>query len=75
MSGAPSSIRVAIVCLKNAKNNACYEGQLLRNERWSQERFIFDGPTEIETYHFYLQNVTRLVDQSITLLRQILVKA
>ena len=58
VSGAPSSIRVAIVCLKNAKNNACYEGQLLRNERWSQERFIFDGPTEIETYHFNLQNVT-----------------
>ena len=65
-------------CLRSPekhKKNACYAGQLLRNERWSQERFIFDGPTEIETYHFYLQNVTWLVDQSITLLRQILVKA
>ena len=60
---------------KTHKKNACYAGQLLRNERWSQERFIFDGPTEIETYHFYLQNVTWLVDQSITLLWQILVKA
>ena len=58
VSGTPSSIRVAIVCLKNAKNNACYAGQLLRNERWSQKRFIFDVMTEIETYHFNLQNVT-----------------
>lgn len=60
---------------KTHKKNACSAGQLLRNERWSQERFIFDVMTEIETYHFYLQNVTWLVDQSITLLRQILVKA
>lgn len=43
---------------KTHKKNACYAGQLLRYERWSQERFIFDGPTEIETYHFNLQNVT-----------------
>ena len=60
---------------KTHKKNACYAGQLLRNERWSQERFIFDVTTEIETYHFNLQNVTWMVDQSITLLRQILVKA
>lgn len=58
MSGTPSSIRVAFVRLKNTKKNACYAGQLLRNERWSQERLIFDGPTKIETYHFNLQNVT-----------------
>ena len=32
VSGTPSLIRVAFVHLKNKKKNACYAGQLLRNE-------------------------------------------
>ena len=75
VSGTPSLIRVAFVHLKNKKKSLLCR-PVVKKWRWSQERFIFDGPTEIETYsyHFNLQNVTWLVDQSIILLRQILVK-